>query len=332
MLALEMYCKQDYQAHFLKTDKSEITHKQFVELFCICIKSDAYKIGTQIYLRELSSNDITTKIMDLFIYSIRDSCVYLEMKLFYIHEHFDILSILQMNNLIDIFMEVFHRKEHKLNPMLHQFNTIKCSLLIYRISWKIAQKRIYSLITKCSLLNGYLELALNEYLLRQQHISQLSKFMSEPIFHMTERKDSLDIMLEMNMEKLLKHPVIVEVLNLVYEGKYSVDSSALNLSQTFQCFFLMETNDLKSINQRLFQNIVTFGDAGSGKQASLQFNIWKQCIEQREKDEMLFSVLFSLIILFLTVIIDQYMSEISNAMLNTFGSSFISTQHVFRGA
>ena len=35
---------------------------------------------------------------------------------------------------------------------------------------------------------------------------------------MTERKDSLDIMLEMNMDKLLKHPVIVEVLNLVYEG------------------------------------------------------------------------------------------------------------------
>ena len=47
---------------------------------------------------------------------------------------------------------------------------------------------------------------------------------------MTERKDSLDIMLEMNMEKLLKNPVIVEVLNLVHEGKYSVDSSAVNLS------------------------------------------------------------------------------------------------------
>ena len=54
--------------------------------------------------------------------------------------------------------------------------------------------------------------------------------MSEPIFHMTERKDSLDIMLEMNMDKMLKNPVIVEVLNLVYEGLYSVDSSVLNLS------------------------------------------------------------------------------------------------------
>ena len=57
--------------------------------------------------------------------------------------------------------------------------------------------------------------------------------MREPIYHMTERKDSLDIMLEMKMETLLQHPVIVEVLNLVYEGKFSVDSSAMSLSQTF---------------------------------------------------------------------------------------------------
>ena len=47
---------------------------------------------------------------------------------------------------------------------------------------------------------------------------------------MTERKDSLDMMLEMRMEGLLKNPVIVEVLNLVNEGSYSVDSSALSLS------------------------------------------------------------------------------------------------------
>ena len=138
-----------------------------------------------------------------------------------------------MNWLIDIYMEILHRKEIKLNPMLSQFNTIKYALLIYRISWKIAQKRIYSLITKCTLLNQYIEKSLFSYLARQPHISQLYKFMKEPIFHMTERKDSLDIMLEMNMESLLKHPVIVEVLNLVYEGKYSVDASALNLSQTF---------------------------------------------------------------------------------------------------
>lgn len=46
MLVLEMYCKNDYQRHYLKADKSEILHKQFIELFCICIKSDAYKIAT----------------------------------------------------------------------------------------------------------------------------------------------------------------------------------------------------------------------------------------------------------------------------------------------
>jgi len=64
---------------------------------------------------------------------------------------------------------------------------------------------------------------------------------------MTEKKDSLDIMLEMNMETLLKHPVIVEVLNLAYEGKYSADGSALTLSATFQSFFFMDLADLKRI-------------------------------------------------------------------------------------
>lgn len=76
--------------------------------------------------------------MDYFISSIKDSTIFLEMKLFFIHEHFDILSIRQMNDLIDTFMDVLHHKEHKMNPMLSTFNTIKIALLIYRISWKIA--------------------------------------------------------------------------------------------------------------------------------------------------------------------------------------------------
>lgn len=80
----------------------------------------------------------------------------------------------------------------------------------------------------------------------------------------------------------------------------------------------METNDLKSINDRLISNISSFGDNGSGKQASLQFNIWKQCIEQREKDEMLFSVLYSLIILIVTIMIDHNMSLLQIAMEVTF--------------
>lgn len=155
-LVLEMYCKQDFVNHFLKVNLDEIEHKQFVELFCICLRHDAFKIGNQIYLRYMTQSDITPRIIDLMITIIRDSVKFHEMKLFYMHEHFDLLSISQMNWLIDIYMDILHRKELRTNPMLSQYNTIKYALLIYRISWKIAQKRIYSLITKCSLLNGHL--------------------------------------------------------------------------------------------------------------------------------------------------------------------------------
>ena len=74
------------------------------------------------------------------------------MKLFFLHEHFNTLTISQMNYLIDIYQELLNHKDVKLNPMINQFNTIKIALLIYRICWKIEQKQIYSLITKCSLL------------------------------------------------------------------------------------------------------------------------------------------------------------------------------------
>jgi hypothetical protein len=129
------------------------------------------------------------------------------------------------------------------------------------------------------MLQIYLVQSLCAFFEKQNNILVLYKFMSEPILHMTERKDSLDFMFEMNMQRLLKHPVVVEVLNLVYEGKYSVSSSSLNMSQTFQCTLEMETNSLKSINDKLIQNVINFGDTGSQKQTSLQYNIWKQSIQ-----------------------------------------------------
>lgn len=49
----------------------------------------------------------------------------------------------------------------------------------------------------------------------------LLKFFSEPILDLSKKYDSFDIMVEMNMQELLTHQVIVEVLNLVYEGKFS---------------------------------------------------------------------------------------------------------------
>mmetsp|Transcript_22212 Transcript_22212/g.34381 ORF Transcript_22212/g.34381 Transcript_22212/m.34381 type:complete len:87 (-) Transcript_22212:720-980(-) len=85
----------------------------------------------------------------------------------------------------------------------------------------------------------------------------------------------------MNMGSLLNHPVIIEVLNLVYEGQYSVDSQNLYLSQTLLCFFNMDIFDNKSIAGRLFSNIKSLGQQGNEKQFSLQFHIWKHSIDQR---------------------------------------------------
>lgn len=75
--------------------------------------------------------------------------------------------------------------------------------------------------------------SLKSYLQKQNNILTLHKFMTEPILHLTRRQDCLDIMLEMDMHEVLTHPVIVEVLNLVYEGKFSANSDALSLSLTY---------------------------------------------------------------------------------------------------
>ena len=179
------------------------------------------------------------------------------------------------------------------------------ALLIYRICWKIEKRQIYSLITKCTLLQNYIIKSLCVYFEKQNNIMTLYKFMLEPILHMTERKDCLDIMQEMNMSELLQHPVVVEVLNLVNEGKYSITSSPISMSLTFQTMLEMSTLSLKSVNQRLIQNIVNFGD-GSNKQTTLMYNIWKQSIDQRQQDEMFFSTLLSSVLILFTIIINSY--------------------------
>lgn len=201
--------------------------------------------------------------------SIKDSVYFHEMKLFFLHEHFDVLTIAQLNQIVDIYQDILHSKDAKMNPVVNQFNTIKISMLIYRICYKIEEKQIYSLITKCSLLKAYLIKGLVGYFEKQNNILVLYKLMSEPILHSNEKKDSLDIMYEMNMQELLRDPVVVEVLNLVYEGKFSVSSSALSMSQTFYCLLEMDTADQKSINDRLIQNITNFGDSGSAIQTPL---------------------------------------------------------------
>ena len=84
--------------------------------------------------------------------------------------------------------------------------------------------------------------------------------MREPILHPTEQKDSMDLMYMMNMEDLIQHKVIEEVLNLVYDGKYSIDETPLYLSSLWSIMFSMPTFSPKSVFQRLVANINDMGD------------------------------------------------------------------------
>ena len=48
--------------------------------------------------------------------------------------------------------------------------------------------------------------------------------MREPILSPSERKDAMDLMLMFDMDRIIQHKVVEEVLNLVFDGKYSIDS------------------------------------------------------------------------------------------------------------
>lgn len=54
--------------------------------------------------------------------------------------------------------------------------------------------------------------------------------MREPVLNPIERRDSMDLMLLFDMDRIIQHKVVEEVLNLVFDGKYSIDSSMLDIS------------------------------------------------------------------------------------------------------
>ena len=84
------------------------------------------------------------------------------------------------------------------------------------------------------------------------------------------------------------------MLNFVYEGKYSASQDALSLLPTYQHSTEIEVFSAKSITQKLIQNITHFGEQESQRQTFLQYNIWKQSIQQREHDEVIFTLLLNL--------------------------------------
>jgi hypothetical protein len=62
-LVLNMYAKNDYVNYFLRLNLEKISHKQFVELFEISIKNDAFKVALHIYMRFLTNADMDANMM-----------------------------------------------------------------------------------------------------------------------------------------------------------------------------------------------------------------------------------------------------------------------------
>jgi len=69
-----MYCKEDYDEQFQSTKKDEITHKQFLDLFILCIRNDSFKIAMLIYTLYLNTvEDMDGRMLDIIMASVRDS-------------------------------------------------------------------------------------------------------------------------------------------------------------------------------------------------------------------------------------------------------------------
>lgn len=106
---------------------------------------------------------------------------------------------------------------------------------------------------------SYLKKCLNNYLNSQGNISHLYRLMREPILHPKEQQDSMDLILKMGIDDLIQHKVVEEVLNLVYDGKYSIDTSILYLSSVWNTMTTMPTFTPKSVFKRIVNNINTMG-------------------------------------------------------------------------
>mmetsp|Transcript_627 Transcript_627/g.721 ORF Transcript_627/g.721 Transcript_627/m.721 type:complete len:81 (+) Transcript_627:527-769(+) len=80
-----MYCKNDYVAHFLGINAQEISQGQLVEMFMVCMRSDAMKIGLNIYLRYMTVRDMSPRILEAIILSVKESTKFHELKMFFLY-------------------------------------------------------------------------------------------------------------------------------------------------------------------------------------------------------------------------------------------------------
>ena len=134
-----MYAKQDHDRQFISTNKEKISTKQFIDLFVICLKNDSFKIAFLIYTLYLDKEKVMDSyMMDLITYTIKTSVKHHEAKLFFIHQHFKILTIEQLDTIVLNYQALLiNRSDYKHHPMVHQYNPIKIALLIYKICWQI---------------------------------------------------------------------------------------------------------------------------------------------------------------------------------------------------
>ena len=104
----------------------------------------------------------------------------------------------------------------------------------------------------------------------------------------------------------------------------------MNLSETISNLTTANVVDSKNINQQLINNVQSLGgSAGELRNVSLQFNIWKKCIEQRQQDEMLFSLVFSILPLTLVLSIDLFRGNSISTMIEVFGVQFYDQEEIF---
>lgn len=86
------------------TIKELITPEQFKDLFIICLKNDSFKIGILIYTLYINPIvDFDYRMMEILIETMKNSVKFHELKLFLFHQHFETLSIMQMNQIIDYY-------------------------------------------------------------------------------------------------------------------------------------------------------------------------------------------------------------------------------------
>lgn len=324
-----MYCQIDKLEEF-SNFQIQITEKRVEELFLVCLKNDSMKIA--FHLNKKFGITYNQSVISALNNSIKDSEWYFEMKMFFVRQSFPHYNVQQMDELLQLFTSIFEVVNVKRHPLVNCYNPVKCSLLVYEICHRIQKKNIYSLQRNCDYLMKYLKTSLDKYFNSQGNINHLYKLMKEPILSINTQQDSMDLIYLMDMKDLIQHKVVEEVLNLVYDGKYSIDTTPLYLSSLWNTMTQMSTFSQKSVFKRLIANINTMGAWRMKKQSSIQFNIWKQCIRQREIDEMTFMCIVSVALISITSLIDSEINTQFEHQLRLFGANIYGNTSVLNNA